>query len=334
MWKRSRLVLPAVGILFLLFVIMTFIRAVTQPSISPIRVIEYGYPFLWIRVTTDLPGSVNPQFTLITLNLVIDILVYAAVSFLASYYISRSRPKETINWRTGSLIIAGMVGLAYLSKLFATVIHEVVGHGFFAWILGAHDINYSINLIGHGETTWVAALTPHNTAIVVASGIMMSSIIGWTIILYLYLTKDRINKKKILRIPLLWVASWLLVSQAGYMVLGGLTGFGDIGVLHSVENISLESMLLLGCIYFFLSYISITILFISEVAPITGRQNRKMTLVLFWLIVPVSLATFSITYSYAIPFFEFSLLVVLSFIPLLISVPVYSVLKEFSSTPE
>lgn len=331
MTKNGRFLFFTILIYFLTMAMFTFIYSVRQPSIISINVTDYGFPFLWLRITTNTVGPENMRAGVNVVNFILDVLTYLVISLIAAYFlIRRSTRFSEISGRTG-LVIVGILVAAYFSRLLSGAVHEVIGHWLWAKLLGAQGLNIDISWIGHGLTTWVGGLTPRETAVVVAAGIITSSIIGWAVIIYLYITRNKLHRNRYLRIPLLWIGSWLVLIQSGYMMLGGLTGFGDVGRLNELLNIPLDSFILVGFLLFVLSYISISLLFITDISSLFDESNRRLSLTLFWIIVPLLLVSFNLTYAYDIPYLTYAVVVVLSFVPILLSIAGYSLLKEIGN---
>lgn len=327
--RKYRFVLSTLIIFSFLFIISTFVNRLEEPSIISIRVVEYGFPYLWLKIITQRIPPPQTQYFVSIAELVYDVIIYLAISLIVSFFITRT-PKENNPLKVNIGVRLFVVFLvAYIARLGSCAVHEVLGHGLWAWIFGAKTIVYSISWLGYGVTIWEPPLSYHATSVIVAGGIINSSIIGWGFLLFLYSTRKK-GKRFLVRIPVFLLGSWLAITQASYLLIGGLTGYGDIGKMHHMFNIPYYTFDIIGVILFLISFIVISTLFLSELSWLFPEFGKRALLSEFWLIVPILLITFNISPDRGTPSELSPILLFISFLPTIVSIFAFKPFKKIA----
>ncbi len=332
MKSRTRFALLT-GIMFLIVLTMfTFIYSVRPPSITTIRVTEYGFPYTWLKISIETGVTANMQSGILFPGILYDFATYLLISAILAYVLNMRFPIFIDRKARFIGTVAGIVAMAYASRLLAGLINEVLGQYLWAVALGAREITFGLYWSGFGYTQWSSGISQYNSAVVYTAGIIIPMAIGWFLILYLYFTRGRTFRRRYLRIPLYWTGFWLVTVQSGYLMIGGLTGFGDVGSMHDTLGIPLDSFLLIGFLLFVLNYIASSILFLSEISYILAKFSQRFQLTLFWLLVPVVLITFNLTYNFDISYSSYAVVVFMSYVPMLISIGGYGLLRELTGS--
>lgn len=63
-------------------------------AISEIKVIRYGFPMTWLKATTSILPPSPTQYAVLWFELLIDIILYLALSSLVSFIIIKARSQH------------------------------------------------------------------------------------------------------------------------------------------------------------------------------------------------------------------------------------------------
>src|SRR5262245_50125616 len=157
--------------------------------------------------------------------------------------------------------------IAVVSYLVAAVIHEGLGHGLIAVLLGAQDLRLSIAAL-HLDSR---SLADGASRLVCMAGPLIGFIAGCLSALWQLRTRSRNSEFRYF----LWLtASVCLFANSGYLMALSFVPFGDIdGVLHGVKysfwyrlGLSLGGMGLYVATVFFASH---------TLDPFLGRNDRR-----------------------------------------------------------
>ncbi len=331
--KTIRKFTAATSIFFILFfVVSTLFYREVYPSIISVKVVRYGFPMTWLETRTVVLPPSPTQYTVLWFELLIDVTFYFLLSSGSSFITlkatrRREKPGESSLW--GRLLLILLV--AYITKLLSCGIHELLGHGLWAWIFGADRIRVHVSWLGFGWCNW-QGMSESSIArfMAMAGGLIDTFMIGAAILAFLFLARRRGGFYP--RFFLFWLGFWATTGQAGYMLLGGFTGRGDPGSLHSLTGIPLSLFMLLGFASFLLVYPVISLLFLSEVSGLLPEYSRRTLLFEFWLAIPVQAILVMVSNPLGIKMtFEMSLLLLLlSMTPSLLSLPLVKFLGRSS----
>lgn len=327
--KTSRKFTAVTLIIFgLCFAISTLGYSKVDPAIISVRVVRYGFPMTWLKATTVILPLSPTQYTVLWFELFVDIISYLALSLGISFVAikatqHREAPSKSSLWTRLLLVIL----VAYPTKLLSCVIHELLGHGLWAWIFGANRVWIHVSWLGFGWCRWVGMSESYVARVMAtAGGLVNTFIIGAVILTFLF----SVDKKGgfYLRLFLFWLGFWTTITQAGYLLLGGFTGYGDPGSLHSLTGVPLSFLMLLGFGLFLLVYLVISVLFLSEVSGLFPEYRQKTLLFEFWLAIPVQAIFVMVSPEHGMVFERPFLLLVVSIIPSLLSLPLFQLFNR------
>ena len=322
-----------VAVFSLCFAISTLGYSVVDPSIISIKVVRYGFPMTWLSAITSILPPSPIQYTISWFELFIDIIFYLTLSLAISFVTIKSAKhlKTPAKASLGARILLA-ISVAYPTRLASCAIHEVLGHGLWAWIFGANSIQVYVSWLGFGWCKWSPSLSGTARVMTVAGGLVNTFIIGATILTVLYIVPRKGGFY--LRFPLFWLGFWTTITQASYLLLGGLTGYGDPGALHSLTGVPLGFFILLGFGLFSLIYFVVSVLFISEISSLFREYKEKILLFAFWLAIPIQAISFTIAPEHELSSNAFFLLLVVSMAPSLLSLPLFPLFHRLKMNRE
>lgn len=155
-----------------------------------------------------------------------------------------------------------MIAVSALACILQDVLHEGVGHGLTAWVIGAHQITMStVALQSDIETRWVSA---NGTLVnLLAAGI-----------LWLLLLRPQQYRPVTLYFLVLAMAGNLFTGT-GYFLFSGVANFGDwkqvIAGLHP-QWAWRVGLIVLGAV----SYYASMLLVAAKLRPFQGRESRTL----------------------------------------------------------
>jgi hypothetical protein len=221
--------------------------------------------------------------------------------------------------------------VAYFTRLLTCGIHELLGHGLWAWIFGAKGVWIYVSWFGFGKCWWEPSnLGSVGNVVTMAGGLINTFVIGVAILAFLFLVRRKGGLY--LRSFLFWLAFWATTTQASYLLIGGYSIKSDPWKLYSLTGIPLESFMVLGFGLFLLVYPLLSILFLRDVSKLFPEYSQKTSLFTLWLAMPIQVIMFMIYPEYAISFNLFLLLLVISMIPSLLSLSLFKYFKHIQSS--
>ena len=304
------------------FAILTLGYSIVDPSVPEIRVVRHGFPMTWLRTTTAILPPSPTQYAILWFELFVDIIFYLALSLAISFVAIKSAKRlETPAKAPQKTRVLLVILAAYFTRLTSCGIHELLGHGFWAWIFGANSIQVYVSWLGFGWCRWSPPLSGFARVMATAGGLLNTFTIGAVILAFLYVVPRKGGFY--LRFPVFLLGFWTTITQASYLLLGGLTGYGDPAVLHSLINVPLSFFVLIGFGLFLVAYLVVSTLFLSEVSGLFPEYREKTLLFEFWLTMPIQVIFFMVSPEHALSFELFSFLIVVSMVPSLLSLPLF-----------
>ncbi len=225
-----------------------------------------------------------------------------------------------------------VISVAYFTRLASCGIHELLGHGLWALLMGANRIEVYVSWLGFGWCKWSPSLSGSAKAIAVAGGLLNTFIIGIVILAFLYMAPKR--GSFYLRFTLFCLGFWATITQASYLVLGGITGYGDPWQLSHLTGTPLYLFVFLGFALFLPVYCASSVLFLSEVSRLFSEYRPKTLLFEFWLTIPIQVGVFAASPEHTVSFESFSLLLAASLIPSLLSKPLFPLFNRLRPNME
>ena len=315
-------------ILFAVFLsLSTLFYRVQTPSVISIRTILFGWPFQWLEQTTVLIPASGPVYSVRILQLAADIAIYLSISAAVSYLSTfRDSTAGSLSGQLPGIRIVSLVIIAYLTRVLSCAVHEVIGHGLWALALGAQRISVNITFLGFGWCSWEPPLGGTEGLLAVAGGLISSFTVGTVILAFLYYF-PRIGGFYS-RLILFLLGFWIAVTQSSYLIVGGLTGFGDIGFISNSLGIDYLYFAAVGVAIFVLVFFVISAMFFHELGIMFPATDQRKLLSAFWFTVPLLVLTFGFSEEFSLPALEFLLLIALSFIPSIAALPMYSFFRK------
>jgi len=230
----------------LCFAISTLGYSESDPAIPSLKVVRYGFPMTWLKATTTILPPSPTQYTVLWFELFVDIISYLTLSSIVSFIIIKTKRQQEVSPKPSlGVRFLFIMLMAYFTKLLTCGVHELLGHGLWAWIFGADKVEVYVSWLGFGYCRWQGiSESPIASVMATAGGIMNTFIIGAAILTFLFWTR---RKGSIyLRSFLFWLEFWAMTTQPSYLLLGGFAGEGDPWALHLLTGIPLSFFVLLG----------------------------------------------------------------------------------------
>lgn len=311
------------------FSLSTIIYRVQEISVISVRKIYYGWPFQWLQNTTFLIPPSGPIYSIRLVELLLDIAIMFAISAAISYLsVSKDMNAKAVSRQGIGIRIAFLVIAAYLTRILSCAIHEVMGHGLWALAMGAHVIHANVTYLGFGWCSWEPPLIGIKGLLAIAGGIISSFSAGAAILSFLYYLPRLGGFYS--RLVLFLLGFWITITQSSYLIVGGLTGYGDIGsISHSLGIVPLY-FAALGVPVFVLVFFVVSVLFFRELGRMFPSTDQKKLLSTFWLTIPILVVTFALSEEFSFPLTEFALFMALSIIPSIMAFPMFDFFRKLS----
>ncbi|MDO8125234.1 MAG: hypothetical protein Q6364_12755 [Candidatus Hermodarchaeota archaeon] len=189
-----------------------------------------------------------------------------------------------------SKFLAIYVVIAFVTKVIGEIVHEVAGHGLFILLFGGQITSVHISLLWPYELShigWSGSFMRWQHSWIAGGGILVSIIVSGALqaLLLFNVIKDWRSST-----PLLWLAFWTFLNPTGYLIIGGVRPFGDVASLIAAGVLTQELSLLVGLILFVASFLSLSKLLITQLSitnVIESVDGLRLSLALFWAIIPV-----------------------------------------------
>jgi len=312
----------------LCFTISTFGYSEVDPAIISVRVVRYGFPMTWLKATTVILPISSTTYTLLWFELIVNIVFYLGLSLVISFITLRATQHREATTKSSLWARVLFVALvAYLTRLLSCGIHELLGHGLWAWIFGADRVWIHVSWLGFGWCRYDPPLEGVARVMATAGGLINTFTIGASIVTFLFLVRKKGGFY--LRFFLFWLGFWTTITQASYFLLGGLTGYGDPGSLHLLTGIPLSFFILFGFGLFLLVYLAISVLFLAEVTNLFPEYRQKTLLFEFWITIPIQVISFMVSPEHKMSFQMFFLLLFASMIPSLLSLLLFQLFSRW-----
>jgi hypothetical protein len=316
-------------VLALCFGISTLGFTVSDPSIGLVKIVRYGFPASWLRAVIPMLPPGPPQYLVLWPELLVDVSFWLAVSLALALLTMRAAKREAPATASLSSKLLLVVLVAYPTRVLACAIHEFLGHGLWAWVFGAYHVQVYVSWLGFG---WCRAQGMNDAylarVLFSAGGLLNTFLIGAVILAFLYLAPHRGGFY--LRFSLFWMGFWAAINQASYLLLGGVTGYGDPGALSALTGVSLAVFVALGVGLFLAVYVAVSVLFLSEVTRLFPEYRAKTLLFAFWLSIPFQVVLFTVSPQHAVSTSTFVLLLVTSTLPSLLAPRLFPLFHHLS----
>ena len=187
------------------------------------------------------------------------------------------------------IFLASFMILGFVMKLVSEFVHEVCGHGLFVLLFRGEITNVYISVLwpyGLSYINWSPpnTFTSIQTAWIYGGGILACLCVSF-LAQVLLLVKKKISWY--FTITLFWLAFWTLINSTGYLIIGGLTPFGDIKRLIGLGVLTSLISLVIGLIIFVTGFVGLCWIlrgiFVEEFSP----KKASLLVPFFWLIIPI-----------------------------------------------
>ena len=187
------------------------------------------------------------------------------------------------------VFLASFIVLGFVMKIVAEFVHEVCGHGLFVLLFGGEITRVYISVLWPYELSYIrwslpSSITSTQMAWIYVGGILACLCVSFLIQVFLIL------KKKISRyfaLTLFWLAFWTLINSTGYLIIGGLTPFGDIHELIGLGVLWAFLSLALGIVVFVAGFVALSWILRGIFAGEFSLKKASSGVILFWLVIPM-----------------------------------------------
>jgi len=183
--------------------------------------------------------------------------------------------------------------LAFAMKVIGEFVHEVMGHGFFVLLFGGEIVRVHISLLwpyDFSSIEWKGNFQTWQLPWINGGGILVCLIVSCVLQTLLFL---RIVNDWRFSSTLFWLSFWTFLNPTGYLILGGISPFGDIAALIAEGALTQVSSLVIGLIIFLIAFFSLSKIFrdlLLSVDIIRDIKDLRISLSLFWLLIPLTTA--------------------------------------------
>ncbi|MHA1129694.1 MAG: hypothetical protein ACTSQI_14430 [Candidatus Helarchaeota archaeon] len=197
-------------------------------------------------------------------------------------------------------LIFSITIISFLLKYASEWTHEFLGHCGFGWLAGGTPQSWYVSWIWPLEFGYASVTFPIGTgsipkAIMIIGGISACLIAAFTSHLLLFrigrkkvLPKEEITTTQLLIFHgLYWYGFWAFINSIGYLILGGLTDFGDIHLFKIYTGIPSWIIITIGFLAFFILYYLISFNCAVLFRPLLPHTSTKRILIVFWLSIPL-----------------------------------------------
>lgn len=167
---------------------------------------------------------------------------------------------------------------------------------------------------------------------IMAGGLLNTFIIGAVLLAFLFVAPKKGGFY--LRLPMFWLGFWAVVTQAGYLFLGGLTSRGDPWELHQLTGVPLSFFVFLGFSLFLIAYFAVSVLFLSEETELFPEYSQRVLLFEFWLTIPIQTIFLMASPEHTMSMEQFIAFFSISMVPSLLAIPLFSRIQSWKSKIE
>jgi hypothetical protein len=177
---------------------------------------------------------------------------------------------------------------AFVMKIIAEFVHEILGHGSFALLFGGEIASVYISVLWPYDFSSVKFNMPNDITSaqwtwIYAGGILICLSASFLTQAFLLLEK---RIRRFYALTLFWFAFWTFVSSTGYLIIGGLSPFGDVLQLIALGVITQFLSLILGLIIFCMGFVSLSWILRTTLLEIFPTKKASLGVTTFWLILP------------------------------------------------
>ena len=185
--------------------------------------------------------------------------------------------------------LAMFVAVGFVVKMVAESVHEICGHGLFVLLFGGTIKTVYISVLWPYELSHIDWSLPSNIgsaqmAWVYAGGILVCLCVSFLTQAFLLVKK---KTPWYFALTLFWLAFWTLINSTGYLMIGGLTSFGDVKELIALGVLTSLLSLAIGFVIFVIGFVGLSWILRKILIGVFSPRRASLGVVLFWLIIPV-----------------------------------------------
>ncbi len=199
-----------------------------------------------------------------------------------------------------TFLILSLSILSFLLKYVSEWTHEFLGHCGFGWLAGGFPQSWYVSWIwplefGYANVTFPFGIGTTPRAIMMIGGIaacLIAALLSHSVVFLISRKKilpiSSISTKKLIIFHILfWYGFWAFANSIGYLILGGLTNFGDIALFRIYTGAPSWIFIIIGFALFFLLFYLISFNASIIFHPLLPNTSSQKILTIFWLIIPL-----------------------------------------------
>lgn len=177
---------------------------------------------------------------------------------------------------------------AFVTKLIVELVHEILGHGLFVLLFGGQITGMYISVLWPYEFSridWSFPGTIGSTQLawIYAGGILVCLCASFLTQIFLIL-KSKI--RWYLALTLFWFAFWAIANSTGYLIIGGLSPFGDVYELIRLGVLTQLLSIFVGLVFFGVGFVALSWILRKTMLEIFSIKNASLGVTSFWFIIP------------------------------------------------
>lgn len=195
----------------------------------------------------------------------------------------------TLNGRNAFIVL--FITAGFITKILSEFVHEIFGHGLFVLLFGGKITHVYVSVLWPYDFSYIGWTLPNDVTLVQIAWVYAGGILAC--LFASFLTQAFLLLKKIrwhFALPLFWFAFWTLVNSTGYLIIGGLTPFGDVKDLINLGVLESFHFLVVGLTIFVVGFIVSSWILRRTLLELFAPVKASLGVALFWLIIPLLIA--------------------------------------------
>lgn len=187
------------------------------------------------------------------------------------------------------LFLVLFVVIGFIMKILTEVVHEVVGHGSFIVAFGGVILGIYISLLWPYELSGILYDFPGGVSEIQLALVMSGGIVACLTVSFVIqgLLSFRRIKHLWVELSLFWLAFWCLANGSGYLIIGGLTPFGDVWWLIGHGFITPILAIISGTVLFLIGFALLSRILRRNLMNVVEEDRAKLGVTVFWFMIPV-----------------------------------------------
>ncbi|NWF86371.1 hypothetical protein HXY32_00920 [Candidatus Bathyarchaeota archaeon] len=186
------------------------------------------------------------------------------------------------------IFLSVFVVAALAAKIVAEFTHEILGHGSLVLLFGGEITSIYISVLWPYDVSYIGWILPSDVTtaqlvLIYAGGILACMFASFVTQTFLLL-KKKVQWHYV--VLFFWFAFWTLVNSTGYLIIGGLSPFGDVNELIVLGVLTKFLSFALGLIFFSIGFIGLSWILRKTLLEVFSAERASLGVILFWLILP------------------------------------------------